>query len=206
MFRKKFLHLLLSTLMLCCGSLLYAQGKQPAIIGKPDTLFDPFEHLTFNRVVAYNFNYDSAQNKRLHSEEGFNDTLGGFSFYKTRNKSSLRILDSATIQQLIVTLQDTSTFGNTYGDCFFPRMGITFLQNQKEVFSVLICFECNFLESSIILPASRQRWYEFEAGDFSETGTKVRRYYKGFSATGKNKLLKLCNDLNMGFCAEPKKQ
>ncbi|HEY1045797.1 MAG TPA: hypothetical protein VGF79_05120, partial [Bacteroidia bacterium] len=136
-------------------------------------------------------NYDTAKKQRLNLE--FSATK--FDFHKVK-KTSLRKLDSSTVAHIIETLSDTATYGAQTYACFLPRMGLTFLKNKKQVFNVLICLECNYLESTSGIPAMYHSSYKI----YPDDAPPVTLYNMGFSDKGKKALLEICSKSGLGFC------
>jgi hypothetical protein len=187
----------------------FAQNEKVKVIGKEENLSDPFLRLSFDKVIAYNMFYDTVRNEKLYSTGQFANGLENFkyatTFFPTRSKaSSRRNVDKALTKEFIAIVSDPSTYGEGYADCFTPRLGLTFFKDEKEVFSVLICFECGFLESTSTLPAARHYYREIPSIEQDNEGNDrkitVIRYKKGFSKKGKDRLLKLCGKLNMNYC------
>lgn len=156
-----------------------------------DTLFDPFLQLDFDEVFIYNFNYDSAKKQRLNLEFSVNS----FNFNKV-NKTSLKKLDAGTVNSIIKTLSDTATYGGQTYACFLPRMGLTFIKDKKTAFNVLICLECNYLESTTRIPAMFHYAYEL----YPDDAPPITLYKMGFSDKGKQALLEICSSSGLGYC------
>lgn len=190
-----------------------AQNEKPKVIGAEENLSDPFLNLTFDKVIAYNLFYDTVNNEKLHPAGAFDNDVKNFRystthFPKVLNVSSRRSVAKDLTKEFISIISDPSTYGQEYADCFTPRLGLTFFNKDKEVFTVLICFECGFLESTSTLPAARHYHREFESTEQDTDGHEnkiiVVRYKKGFSKKGKARLLQLCGKLNMNYCDSEK--
>lgn len=170
-----------------------------------DTLYDPLQHIDFDKVIAFNFNYDSVDNKQLHTYREFGDSLSPSLYYSIK-KTSVRILDSATTKDLIQVVSDTSTYGQEWRACFEPRLGFVFFSKNTPVFLILVCFECKHLQATIRLPATLYKYSDFGLVDLRDTSetfpqkSSGRKYYKGFSETGEKQLLAICAKLNMLYC------
>lgn len=156
-----------------------------------DSLKDPFKELSYDEVFMYNFNYDTAKKQRLNMEF----TATNFNFHKVK-KTSLRKLDSSAVVHIIETLTDTATYGAQNYACFLPRMGISFLKTKKPVFNVLICLECNYLESTSKIPAMFHSSYKL----YPDDAPPITLYNMGFSDKGKKALLEICSKSGLGFC------
>ena len=199
----------LTTLLLLIGFLTFSQNDKIPIDGKEDNLKDPFKNLMYDKVVAFNFNYDSINKKKTFKQVEQNPAELK---YNSINKCSIKNVNTYITKQLISIVMDTATYGENYGDCFTPRLGFTFFNKGKEVFSIFICFDCGFLESTTSIPAARKRFYDNDyfgnnsKGEMDETKPrKYRRYLKGFSSKGQNNLADLCEKLSMTYCTEYRK-
>ena len=190
-----------STLMIVSLTFCLMANKKPnhhktivdsePLISNSDTLIDPFLKLDYDEVFIYNFNYDSAKKQRLNLEF----SVKSFNFNKV-NKTSLKKLDSSTVNGIIKTLSDTATYGGQTYACFLPRMGLTFLKDKKTVFNVLICLECNYLESTARIPAM----FHYDYKIFPDDATPITLYNMGFSDKGKQALLEICSSSGLAFC------
>ena len=202
------MRLLTAIFILLFSSPSFAQTKSIPVVNKEDSLFDPFSKLEYDKVVAYNLNFDTVTGQRTYRYIEFGKNLDQFSY--DCEKSSIRTLDVNSISTLIKIVSDTGTYGQQYADCFEPRLGFTFLEGNKPVFTILVCFVCRFLESTVALPAARSSYYDIDSYEWDErTGQAneskpiyVRRYLKGFSKAGEKKLLELCSQLQMGYCKD----
>jgi hypothetical protein len=196
-------------LMLFFTTFSFAQKNSIPIVNKVDSLYDPFKNLVFDKVVAFNFNYDTTKNQKRHDYIEFGNNLQTFN-YMHIPKSSVRNVDKNITKELISIVSDTSSYGQQYADCFEPRFGVTFFSKNKPVFTMLICFDCGFLESTVPIPASLNSYYDLDSYEWDyqkqepiqDKPIYVRRYLKGFSEAGEKKLLNICKRLNMKYCKE----
>jgi hypothetical protein len=196
-------------LMLFFTTFYFAQKNSIPIVNKVDSLYDPFKNLVFDKVVAFNFNYDTTKNQKRHDYIEFGNHLQAFNYLLTP-KSSIRNVDRNITKELISIVSDTTTYGEQYADCFEPRLGVTFFSKNKPVFTMLICYDCGFLESTVPIPASLNSYYDLESYEWDyqkqepiqDKPIYVRRYLKGFSEAGEKKLLNICKRLNMKYCKE----
>lgn len=190
-----------STLMILSLTFCLMANKKPIhhktivdsepLISNSDSLFDPFLKLDYDEVFIYNFNFDTAKKQRLNLEFSVNS----FNFNKV-NKTSLKKLDSSTVNHIIKILSDTATYGRQTYACFLPRMGLTFLKDKKTVFNVLICLECNYLESTSRIPAMFHSSYKL----YPDDSEPITLYNMGFSDKGKQALLELCSRSGLAYC------
>ena len=167
---------------------------------KPAIYNSPFDGIAYDKVLVYNFNYDSLTNEKTYTEISYGEGLSGFNYTTLLGKSAIRNVDSETLQEFIAIISDTSTYGDEYADCFEPRLGFTFFYKEKQVFTVLICFDCGFLESTMPIPAARLHYNEYESTDENGNPAVFRKYLKGFSKEGSEKMLNLCERLKMNYC------
>lgn len=156
--------------------------------------------IKYDKVLIFNYNYDSIQNKKTFQE--FKPlTPATISSVK---KCSVKHLTKQQTEKIVKIFTDTSTYGQNYADCFEPRHCFAFYNSDQLVFVVEICFDCGFLESSIPIKAAYERYYDIEDLE-DEKGKKYsyRRYLKGFSENGRKNLIGICKELNMLYCPDP---
>jgi len=186
---------------------LCAQNKSFPVINKVDSLFNPFDSIHYDKVVAFNLNFDTVKNMKTRKDLYYSESIAKFN-YEGISKSSIRVLDSMLLSELISTLSDSSTYGQQHSDCFEPRFGLNFFYNNNTVLSILICFDCNYLESSIVIPASMKSYHDIKSFEWDDDKQKenkrnpiyIRKYLNGFSPKGKQRLLSICAQLKMNYC------
>jgi hypothetical protein len=160
-------------------------GKVPA--GINDTLYAklpaPFNTLDFDRAVAYDYDgtYDGLP---------IIDKAGKLSGSVINEKQ----LTDSEIAVFLGTLGNPHTYGNGVSDCFAPRMGLVLYKGKAVVFHASICFACNQLESSMVIPAMVQPRKDAKTGK--------ERFGGGFSDAGKEQLTAFCASLKFSHCAE----
>lgn len=169
--------------------------------GKEGPFQETFPLLKYDKVIAFNYNFDSLSDRKLYGGEKLLEIRKGLSF---PGLSSKKVLTPEQTGTLISIVSDTATYGKNYADCFNPRLGFAFMKNDSVVFFIEVCFECRFLESTVTFPAARHKYYDISYTDTDITGKEVavtwRRYLKGFSEAGLNRLQGLCEQLQMGYC------
>lgn len=128
----------------------------------------PFNELRYNKVIAYDYNGENGES-HLNIVEN--------------NKLVLQIkkqkeLNQRQVDLITNLLSANSTYGNTYAFCFVPHLGIVFYFNHKIVMSVSVSIGCNFLESSLPIPATNVHKisissnYKYSAKGFSKKSSQ----------------------------------
>jgi hypothetical protein len=147
----------------------------------PENVKNPFNDLNYDKVVAYD--YEGGKN------------LAGIEII-TEGKllpfSKKVVLSKFQINELINCLTANSTYGEGKAACFNPHFGIVFYSNDEVAAHISICFECNYLVSSVVISAMKQKIISI-SDDYSY-------YADGFSEKGKEKLIKLCSELKFSHC------
>lgn len=115
-------------------------GQGEALAVKTDNTGAPFNTLDYDRAVAYD--YDS-------NEENIIDNKGGLHPGVVK-KSVLTPEQTAEITDI---LSDNDTYGGDGFKCFEPQLGLVFYKGDKVVMHISVCLSCNYLHSSIDIPA-----------------------------------------------------
>lgn len=144
----------------------------------------PFNKLDYNRVIAYDFGGGKG--------EAVIDiiTHGKLAPTVTQQKE----LTQEQIGGLTNYLGANSTYGGNKAFCFDPHLGIVFYKDKRVVAHLSICLECNYLRSSIKIPATKVK--KIIIGDDYEY------HAEGFSKLGRQKINSLCKQLNFSHCAD----
>jgi len=100
-------------------------------------------------------------------------------------------LNQKQVNFLTNFLTDNETYGGSPAACFEPHLGIVFFQDNKIQCSVSVCLDCNYLESSVDIPA--ENYHKIEAG------TKYEYSAIGFSERGKQSTIELCKQLGFDY-------
>jgi len=148
-------------------------------IVKKSQLKNPFKKLKYTKVIAYNFALKGSHEQySIIKEDGkldYTTVLPG------------RILLIEEVDSLITTLADTSTYGGGIAMCFEPRLAFVFYNDNSIVACIDVCFECNYLTSTISIPA--KDYYN-------------KNFDYGFSKFGRKRLIAFCRKLNMSYCVK----
>ena len=156
-----------------------------AVYSQKDSIgFNIFKKLKYDTVIAYGYDGSYGQEQQLIIEK---DKLSK----KVKNK---KILNQEQVKKINKTLIDTSTYGNTTASCFEPHLGIVYYYKNKVVLSISICLQCNFLESSIEIPASI--YYKIQSLDNSYSPAT------GFSKKARKEINDFCKSLNFNYCLD----
>ena len=181
----------LITVLLLISTLVQSQFKYDTT-----ARVNPLDTLQFDQIIAYTVNYDAE--KKMRTRDQMESGIVEYRFDEPY-ASAKTILSKKQSSRLIALLSDTATYGQTRADCFEPRMALQFLKNGKDVFRILICEDCNYLESTVPLPAAERKYYEISYEDEGEVKV-FRRYQRGFSDQGKLAISELCKELKLAYC------
>jgi hypothetical protein len=110
----------------------------------PIKSFAVFDTLKYNKVIAFDFDG---------SEESHSEILKKLKFYDSQI-TQFKPLSQIQIEKIINLLSLSSSYGDVTAACFNPHFGMVFYNNNKPVFQINICLECNYLESTNTIPAS----------------------------------------------------
>ena len=143
---------------------------------------EPFKDLKFNKVIAYDFDGDEEKYATV-----FDNKTRIFNPVVLHQKE----LNKEQIENLISFLIDSKTYGEGIAACFVPHLGIVFYHDNQFVFEVDVCLDCNYLESTIEIPARKTKKIKLEDGS--------DLYLIGFSKIGKQKIIGLCKELNLDY-------
>jgi hypothetical protein len=113
-------------------------NKSP--LQNPDNAFLP---LKYDKAVAYNYN-----------GEGDIEIIDENGKLAKGIKKSIE-LDSSQVIVITNVLSDKSTYGGDVASCFDPHLGLVFYKGEKVAGYVSVCLECNYLISSIEIPAAK---------------------------------------------------
>jgi hypothetical protein len=162
-------------------TLFISQAKEINVSKKANR---PFNKLDFNKVIAY----DYAGGKG----EGVIDIITDGKLAQTVIQQ--KELTQEEVDGLTNYLGANSTYGGNKAFCFDPHLGIVFYKGNKVVAHLSICLECNYLSSSIKIPAKEVK--KIKIGDDYEYPAE------GFSKLGRQKINSLCKQLNFSHCAD----
>lgn len=143
----------------------------------------PFDTLDFNKVIAYDF--DGEERAYANSIRKMNSNF--FSDAVLRQ----RALQNKEIQFLLDFLSEPKTYGGETMACFEPHLGIVFFKDKQVKYVIDICMDCNYLNSTSVLPASVSNKMKMENGD--------EYSLIGFSSYGRNKIVELSKKLGLDY-------
>lgn len=140
----------------------------------------PFDTLNYNQVVAYKYFNTGERNPRVYKKQ-LNSLIDVIENQHAMNQSEA--------DQFLRLISVRSTYGGMRMACFEPRLGIVFYKDGKYVDQISICMECNYMESSLLIPAYEKQKKISESGEYNSD----KDY--GFSKKGRNGI----NQLLKGF-------
>jgi hypothetical protein len=159
----------------------FVQQSPATVISKLEA--KPFDSIRFDKVIAYD--YDGSDQ----GGPGIVDSAGKFD---SRIKAQ-RALDAGQINSITSCLGSKQTYGAGTAPCFRPGMAIVFFQNIQPVMKVEICLDCNFLESSVRIPAKYGKKTKVEGSEIELTG---------FSKDGRKCIIDLAKQLAFSYAKE----
>ncbi|NRA12894.1 MAG: hypothetical protein HRT57_13140 [Crocinitomicaceae bacterium] len=193
---KAHIILLIIVLMFTQGG-AYAQNDSIPVWNPVPADVPPFDSLEYDQIVAYTINFDKVKNQRTHFQihnEAKNYKLSPF------YTAGQQIVPDSLFAGIIDLFSDTATFGTQYADCFEPRFVLQFKNAGIETFRIVICEGCRYAKSTVPLPAAHVKHYDTLVEDREDSPYYHRRFLKGFSETGAEKINALCRTLNLPYC------
>jgi hypothetical protein len=170
------------------GKYISQAGLEEFIRQSPAVVVDklkakPFDSIRFNKVIAYD--YDGSDQ----GGPGIIDSAGKFD---SRIKAQ-RALDAGQIYAVTSCLGSKQSYGDGTAPCFRPGMAIVFFQDIQPVMKTEICLDCNFLESSVRIPAKYGKKAKME-------GTEIELV--GFTKEGRACIIDLAKQLSFSYAGE----
>ena len=157
-------------------------------------LVDPFEKLKCDSIVAYNFQIDST-GKKKYGQQSILLKIGDL------NTTTILLpgkkLSKEQTTKLFKLLLDTLSYGGNTAAGFDPHLAFVFYGEKKILGVINISMECNYLQASPEIPASKYVYHKLDFGD----GVSIV-FDEGFSKKGRKALKKFCTELNMFYCVE----
>jgi hypothetical protein len=143
----------------------------------------PFDSIHFDKVIAYDFDGSDSAGSGIIDQNG--------RFATTIKKQ--QILNAGQIAAITSCLGSKSSYGAGTAPCFRPGMAIIFYQNDKPAMTVDICLDCNFLESSVRIPAKY-------GSSMLKDGAEVE--LSGFSKAGRECIISLAKQTGFSYASE----
>ena len=148
---------------------------------KVQSLKNPFDNLRYDKVVAYDYNGYAGR-------EIVKDGKLIEYIYKQKELTGKQVKNFNWITG------DTTSYGGKTAACFEPHLGVVYYQKEKIVGYISICLACNYLKSSIEIPASRYRKF---ISDYDSTYLETGY---GFTREGSHQLSDFCESLGFDHC------
>jgi hypothetical protein len=159
----------------------YVQQSPSTVVDKPES--EPFDSIRFDKIIACD--YDGTDERG----SGIIDSAGNFD---SRIKAQ-RALDTGQINSITSCLGSRHSYGDGTAPCFRPGMALVFFQNIQPVMKIEICLDCNFLESSVRIPAKYGKKTNLEGSEIELTG---------FSKDGRKCIIDLAKQLAFSYAKE----
>jgi|GEM_PF-2360651 len=140
----------------------------------------PFNALDYDKVIAYDFEGGKSYNEIF-------DDKGKFIPVIIRQQ----YLTQLQADKITGALTSKATYGGGTAACFEPHLGLVFYKNDTMVNQVSICLGCNFLTSTIAIPAETHKVFN--------KGKEDEYALTGFTKKGKQAIKAFCKELNFYY-------
>ncbi|MFP9113548.1 hypothetical protein ACLI1A_06380 [Flavobacterium sp. RHBU_3] len=152
---------------------LHTYADNAPTIERPENMGKPFDKLIFDKVIAYDYEGSGEPYPSIIEEGDFNPVV-----------LKQKILNTEQVNKLIKSLTTPSSYGGTSASCFDPHLAFLFYKDNKIVYTIDICLDCNRMSTTTEIPAieSFKREYPF-----------------GFSLEGKRDICALCREFNFYY-------
>lgn len=141
----------------------------------------PFDTLNYDKVIAYDFDG---------SEEPYPSVIDKNGSYVPVILRQQYLTQRQT-DEIVTFLTDKRTYGETTSACFNPHLELLFLKNEKIIYSISVCLDCNYLLSTSEIPAMNHKKIN--------AGTENEYYAIGFTKNGQLKIKNFCKELNFHY-------
>lgn len=139
----------------------------------------------YHSIIAYEF-------------QGDGERLINYCLEHEPQKISKSIeLSKDQLNSLLTVLTSTSSYGNTTASCFDPHLAIVYYNNENIVASIDICLDCNYLSSSVEIPATSNKMIKVDQ-DYSYPA-------RGFSKEARKAIHQFCSDIEFTKYLKPLK-
>ncbi len=156
--------------------------EQTEVLAIEESFPAPFDTVSFNKVIAYDYLGDDDAYRNVVSESG-----DRFIPVILRQKA----LDLRQIDFTIDFLTDNQSYGEYTAACFDPKLALVFYHDNIPQFEVDICLDCNFLRSTAEIPATVHHRQDLGGGDSYGL--------KGFSEYSRKKIIELGKELAFDY-------
>lgn len=147
----------------------------PTVTRSPN-VGSPFDTLSYNKVIAYDFDGRHERNK----------VIGRFGLFQEVLKQ--QYLTQEQTDKLLKSLTKKSSYGETPFSCFEPHFAVVFYKGNKMVNQLNVCLDCNDMESEIEISAQYANKVKFDDTTYYEL--------RGFSKKGRKAITSLCKELD----------
>lgn len=160
--------------------LILYRDNAPSIKPNPSN-GDPFGHLQYDKIIAYDF-------------EGQEESIMNPIDEKGRFVSVIlkqQVLTQLQADNILQHLSDVKTYGGTSAACFNPHLGLVFFKDNQVVSQISICLDCNLIDSKIPIPAVTYKKID--------PGTDNEYSLVGFSTSGRKAIIELGKELGFYY-------
>lgn len=165
---------------------LKSYSKSATIIEPNKDCGHPFDTLSYNKVIAYDF-----------------DGRGEFLTSVFQDGRFLRVikkqqsLSQNQVNFITQLLSDTLSYGEVTAACFDPHLGFLFFLDDSIVFQANVCLDCNRVHSSIPILAKQHVRVDI--------GKEYERALEGFSESAVVGIISISKELGFRYGAKETK-
>lgn len=142
----------------------------------------PFDTLDYDKVVTYDYKGFGGEIISIIENGEFVDVV-----------MKQKFLNQKQIDRFLQILTKNETYGDVTAFCFDPHLGVVFFKNDKVVYKIDVCLDCNYLKSDTEIPAM----YSKVVNKGAEEEFLVPMI--GFSEQGKNDIINFCKELEFTY-------
>ncbi|MFA7444834.1 MAG: hypothetical protein WCY89_02725 [Flavobacteriaceae bacterium] len=149
----------------------------------PDTnTGKPFDTLDYDKVIAYDYKGFGGEIISVIENGEFVDVV-----------MKQKFLDQKQLNHFLQILTKNETYGDVTAFCFDPHLGVVFFKNDKVIYKIDVCLDCNYLKSDTEIPAMYSKVVNKGAGE------EFLIPMVGFSEQGKNDIIDFCKELEFTY-------
>jgi hypothetical protein len=141
------------------------------------------EKLDFDQVKAYDFN-------------GRRENVSILRIMRRRQYSLVSkdtLISKELAKKFITIVTDTNTYGQSFAACFEPSLGFIFFKENKAIYEINVCLDCNSLQASSAINAVNHHIY-------IDTVNSTNSYFNfGFSKTGQQAIIDFCKEITFHY-------
>lgn len=150
--------------------------KTADTVSPNSSIASPFDSFEYDKVIAYDFDGRHEKHTVIQKNGQFVSTV-----------LKQQFLTQAQTDQILNVLTKKSSYGGQTAACFEPHFAIVFFKSNKMVNQINVCLDCNYLESSIEIPAQLKNTIRIDKEEYPMIG---------FSKKGAKAIKRLCKEID----------